>query len=754
MNVKQKIQLYLNREYAKTLPENQKKRKSDVSQVAGKMLILFFAALLVFTIVSRAAASITVAQVTVTKPQRSKLDYMVNGTGTIESADETYLNVISGYRIDKVNVSLGQKVEQGETLFQYSLDDLQNKYDSQKIEVEKLKLQIQQAELNRTSSSSPSRDTSALSLKQAKDNLKTVELDLKEAEKDYEDSANKTKEKLLKDMEKEYLEVQKNYTSAVSKQERELAISLRTVVDAKAGLSQANTIINNTIEMIDTYEAAVLSKNSLFIYNAKEALYKAFYNSSANYSEHKADILAAELTVSRAWEDLSAKEEERLTILTKYNNAISNAFLALENAKNSSDSAINSEGNIKLLTVQYDAANNNYLEKQSEYKTEIKHLKRNIEDANYALNRIKSKDNTLEGYLNAYQMAIIGTGDLSTAWENLYHFLIGDDLNEIEKEVEAKSLALTRVEEDYETIRVEQEKNLSDLQTKMVTLEDTINSMKDGTYDYEEALEVKKQAVITAKEAVRRAKQSVDSAEVQYQLEEQISADVAASNQKNVKNTDLTVQGYHLDLSVKEEELASLQELLNCSGKQESPSSGTITTMDLEVGKTTTDGQLIKIGRGDYRFKAEIDKEGAKHVNVGDEISITLEGKENAIETIVKAISINVSGKAELTAIMSEGDYLFGESASFVISEQSDTFDMCVPMQAIRMDNGKYYVLITNEQESILGKELIAYRVNLKILSKDSATAAVDYELSSNDYVIIESSKNIEDGDKVRLKNN
>jgi len=749
---KQRIILFFKNEYQKTLLENEKEKKPSISQAAGKMLILFFITILVFTVVSRAADSITVAQITVSNPQKGSLNYSVSGDGTIKSADEVYMNIIAGYRIDKLKILQGQKIEKGDTLFLYNTEELQNKYDSIVIEIKKLKLQIQQAKLNGTATSPSKKNSSTLSLKQAKENLEKAKLNLKEAKEEYKENSEKTKEEGLKDTKDKYKEAVKNYESSTYTKEKELAISLRILEDAKTALSQANDNINEIERLIEAYKAAVLSKDVLRIYNSKQSLYAAYYSSSNAYSEHKNDLSIAEVGVSRATEDLNAVEEEKQTVLIKYYNAMNASIIALETAKVSSDKGINSEANIKVLTAEYDTASNNYLNKQTEYKAKIKLLERTLEDTKSALNKIKIPDNKIEEYITIYQVSLEGTGNTTTAGENLSYLLMGDNAKTIMSGVASKTLALTRAEEDYETLKEETERILKDLQEKIVTLEGTLENMEDGTYNYAESLETKKQAVEAAKEAVRIAKQSVDTNEIQYESDKESDTATVASNQKSAKNADLINQGYYMDIEVKEKEIVSIGRLLKCSGEVKAPYSGTVTSVGIEAGKTTTGDELIKIGLGDYIFSAEFNKESANYVKAGNEIAITIKGEKNGIEAEVKAVSINVSGMAELTAILPKDDYLIGESASFKVTNISDKFDLCVPIQAIRKDIKGYFVLVTREQEGILGTELVAFRIDVEILEKDSAMAAVNGALNWDDNVMIGSSKTVEAADRVRLK--
>ena len=132
---------------------------------------------------------------------------------------------------------------------------------------------------------------------------------------------------------------------------------------------------------------------------------------------------------------------------------------------------------------------------------------------------------------------------------------------------------------------------------------------------------------------------------------------------------------------------------------------------------------------------------------------VAVSGKvEEGIESEINKIVMTENGTWELSAIMPEGDYWLGETARFKVVTQSERFDLCVPIQALHEGSDKrYYIFVTREQEEILGTELVADQVEVDIIDKNDSTAAVEGALSSKENVIVDSSKYINDGDRVRV---
>lgn len=96
---------------------------------------VFFALMLVLTIFSRAASSITKAKVVVTKAERQTISHEIQMNGTIEAKDNFMQYVPSGLMIKSVQVSPGQRVESGDVLFTVDTQKLQEKIEDTEAEI-------------------------------------------------------------------------------------------------------------------------------------------------------------------------------------------------------------------------------------------------------------------------------------------------------------------------------------------------------------------------------------------------------------------------------------------------------------------------------------------------------------------------------------------------------------------------------------------------------------------------------------------
>ena len=725
-------------EYEKTLPENKKTEKFSASHMAGRLLILFFAVMLIFTIVSRAVASMTVARVTVSNPQRDRLIYSLAGTGEIIPEEEKRLMVLPGYRIDDVYVKAGEEVDPGTVLYSYSMEDLQDKYTSIENEIKKIELLIAEERLRQQPSETKPSQSAILSLKQAKENLEAASSKLDEAQNDYESSRNSTKEKLLENKKKEYEEATKSYETLIYSQKMQLVQSTRALEDAATALEQTGEISSNIEQLIDHYKNAVLSKDRLTIYLAQEDIFKAFYGGSEAYEEHKDAVHTKAVAVMGDGQYLWGLQNNILY----YEEQVYTFRDELQKAQNSSDSSINSEQNRKTLSEKYERAVNSYFSYLEEYERQIELMEDAFEEESVGLKRLRRNDKLIEDYLRQLYLSMEDGADTEAPEEKLFDFLYGDKQEKMEKEIKEKTLKLTRAEEDYELLEKEFENTRTDLQEKTTELKKVITSMENGTYDYEEALAGKRQAIEAAQEAVRLAQQTVEM----HSLKEDVPSD-----QISKEISELVLQSHTIDLDVKKQELDEVEILMEGSGEVRSPDKGVVTFVGVEAGRTTSGEEMIRLGFGDYVFRAEFDRKSAANITEGITADISIAGTSKRIEVEVEKITILENGMSEMTARMPENKYLLGEKAEFKITTKSEEFDLCIPIQALREDIYGDYVLLTREQEDILGTLLIAERINVTILDKGSRTVAVDGAVSSKSQVITDSNKSINAGDRIRI---
>ena len=108
----------------------------DKQRKLVKWIVIFFAAMLVFTFLSRAADSLNVANVDTKKMQNQVIAHNVKGTGKVEGTKEQAVFVLAGQKVEQVFAKEGQNVKKGETLFVLNQDTLQETMEKKQMEID------------------------------------------------------------------------------------------------------------------------------------------------------------------------------------------------------------------------------------------------------------------------------------------------------------------------------------------------------------------------------------------------------------------------------------------------------------------------------------------------------------------------------------------------------------------------------------------------------------------------------------------
>lgn len=101
---------------------------------------IFFVLMLLFTILSRSADSLTIARVQVKSPGKQMITHTVSGSGRVVSKTEEAIFVLPNQKIKRVYVEEGTRVQKGDLLFQVDMQTLKEQIAAQDRLVEQQEL--------------------------------------------------------------------------------------------------------------------------------------------------------------------------------------------------------------------------------------------------------------------------------------------------------------------------------------------------------------------------------------------------------------------------------------------------------------------------------------------------------------------------------------------------------------------------------------------------------------------------------------
>lgn len=651
----------------------EKTTKASIKRNAGKALIGFFAVILLLTVISRAADSMTVAKVKTTKNKSSALDYGTTSIGSIVAGLKEYIYLESGIRIEELLVKQGQTIEVDDEILKFNIKDIKKKLDEAKKELKKMELAYKDKQLEiegQTASSGINGTTNDMDFA-AKD-LEDAKEKYEKAKAKYENAIMKSGADLLEAKTEIYGKAKRDYEQERLTYESSIEKADWAIEDTEKNLADSKKKLEDLKSNINSYADYVLKEDYKNRTETLKKIYYIAYGSKEEYEKYQEEYTDAVLQLNNAIAAGSATSaaSRNLSNITKKENSINKALDEYADTKKSSDEELT----------------------QAKLENAMKTILGEME-------YIKSVEQTAD-----YEKA------------------------------------LKREKKDYEQLKQKLDMSLDMAKEAMSKAEKELDAVKNGTYDSENELESYKMAMETAEDQVAAYERAL----------ERTKNDQVRAETDQARNA-LALDAAEINMDEKQEDVDKLEAMLECDGIIKTDLGGTIERIDVEEGKTSAEGvPAITLSTGGLSFECYVSKEDAEVINAEDKCTIKLNDSSEMFDAKVGFVESRIND-AKITVTLPKGNYTVGTTGKFNIKKSSELFDNCIPLSAIRIDNRGKFVLVISEKESILGKETVARRVSVNVIDNDSFNAVIEGSLSSSDEVIYQTSKNISEGDRVRV---
>lgn len=184
-----------------------------------------------------------------------------------------------------------------------------------------------------------------------------------------------------------------------------------------------------------------------------------------------------------------------------------------------------------------------------------------------------------------------------------------------------------------------------------------------------------------------------------------------------------------------------------------SESTGLLADLSLEENMVTTGNEVIGIctsGNG-LTLTFQASKEDANNIlKYEPDLKATQEELEEALRSFDPDINTLGQDMVTFTAKLRETGWT-DKGISITGDLWRSDYDLCVPMSALRQDSDGYFVYVMETTQTLMGIDKRVVRRDIYIENTDGRYAAVSGDISSNDQVILSSSKPLSDGDSVRV---
>lgn len=327
--------------------------------------------------------------------------------------------------------------------------------------------------------------------------------------------------------------------------------------------------------------------------------------------------------------------------------------------------------------------------------------------------------------------------------------------NTEKKQAEERKQAISRAQEDYNsTVRkysrlvneAKKELDAANLKLKEFLESDGESLLEDASVKAaEEALNEAEKAL---EEAKRQSKE--DKRQAKRNLEDAMAED-ADSHQAEINQIQITE---------KQRQLSMLETVKKNGGKIKAQMEGTVTLVQIEVGQRTTETAafLMSDTSGGMSFTTEISKEDAVYVTAGD--TVTLKTADKTYEEL-SVVSVETEGgetgeeAVKVTVFVPKDTLSLGEYADMELTKESAEYSVTLPLSAIHTENEKNYVYVMAEENTVLGGEYVAQRMDVTVAEKNAMYAALtNSDLTEESQVIVSSDQMLSAGEKIRLQEN
>lgn len=276
---------------------------------------------------------------------------------------------------------------------------------------------------------------------------------------------------------------------------------------------------------------------------------------------------------------------------------------------------------------------------------------------------------------------------------------------------------------------------------------------------------LKDQKDLYAKEAVTL--ESVNEAEEQLEIANRDYTDkkrLLSQKEKELKNSgdnyQTTVKEKEAEIELCRLELENSKKNISADGAIKSPVTGTIKSISIKKGDTTSSGQTL--------FDIVKEETGvAVKWTLDSKASSQAEKKDEVIVTTLDADKLEFNGAVnEKKYLASEGVYQFtteikddeklltiGQKVDVTIRKKGTPYMCTVPNSSVITAGGNSYVYVLKTKDGIMGEENYVEQVSVSVLESDDFNSALsNSSITSDDKIVVFSSKPLSNKIQVKLR--
>ena len=290
----------------------------------------FLIVMVIFTFLSRALDSVTIARVQTGYGKQGSVSYRITGEGTFEADRLSYRPLPEGMRVDTILARPGDVVQAGDTILTLQMEPLQEKREELAVALRQAELALEQERLS--GREIPRVTQEMLALQQMEVDQRALELgrqDLADAQEDYDQNvdalrleydrlAGRSEDEIRQDAKEALKSARRVYDAAKLDRDSAVKRAEREVREKQKKLDRLNAQEDPSEETVADAEEALAAaeedlelakeEQDILVEEAKASLRSA----EEDYDDRSYNTLKAQEDCKKAYEDGVKAEDEKL----------------------------------------------------------------------------------------------------------------------------------------------------------------------------------------------------------------------------------------------------------------------------------------------------------------------------------------------------------------------------------------------------------------------------------------------------------
>ncbi len=200
--------------------------------------------------------------------------------------------------------------------------------------------------------------------------------------------------------------------------------------------------------------------------------------------------------------------------------------------------------------------------------------------------------------------------------------------------------------------------------------------------------------------------------------------------------------------------LEALKELSQAEGNVYSEYDGQVLECPISTGSMTSQEPVMILAdfAQSFQFEGTFTPMEGQSMEAGTEGTLKMQEEPGLLEHIkISSVSQKENEAFHITANLDSYEISKTQEAVLDITRESKIYPCCIPLSALYSRESGDFVIRIQEKSTILGIQTTAEYVPVTVLEKNDQYAAVEGNLSSLDFIIVNASKTIKDGDRIRV---